>query len=505
MFLRKKLNKSGVVSVQVVDKSSGKYKVLKTIGSSNSASAIKALVEEGKSYISTYAGQQEIDFNAINENTLIDLFFSGLTEVSLVGPELILGKIFDEIGFNLVPELLFRQLVISRLIYPVSKLKTVEYLYRKQGLEVSVDSIYRYMDHLHATQKDLVHKISFDHTLKILNNDLGVVFYDVTTIYFETDAQDDLRKTGFSKEGRHQNPQILLGLLVSKDGYPLAYEIFEGNKYEGHTMLPLINLFKTKYNLNNLVVVADSGLLTASNVEELINQKYEFILGARIKSEQTILKKRILESGYINGQVKEFEKNNKIRLLVSYSESRAKKDRINREKGISKLEKASSSGRLSKKNINNRGYNKFLKIEGDATICVDYSKLEEDCKWDGLKGYYTNTKLTADETINQYNNLWRIERAFRIAKTDLRIRPIYHRLQRRIEAHICISFCAYKVYKELERQLKIKLPEISAERAIEIANTISEVTFTTPYSSRKVTRLFVKHPEQEKLLKAFKN
>lgn len=141
----------------------------------------------------------------------------------------------------------------------------------------------------------------------------------------------------------------------------------------------------------------------------------------------------------------------------------------------------------------------------DATICVDYSKLEEDCKWDGLKGYYTNTKLTADETINQYNNLWRIERAFRIAKTDLRIRPIYHRVQRRIEAHICISLCAYKVYKELERQLKMKLPEFSTERAIEIANTISEVTFTTPYSLRKVTRLFVKHPEQEKLLNAFKN
>jgi len=155
--------------------------------------------------------------------------------------------------------------------------------------------------------------------------------------------------------------------------------------------------------------------------------------------------------------------------FVAQTDSRAKKDRYNREKGIRKLEKHIKSGRLTKSSINNRGYNKFLKLEGVIKVAIDKDKAELDAKWDGLKGYITNSALQKDEIIENYRHLWQIEKAFRISKTELKIRPVYHRLPRRIEAHICLSFVAYKVYKELERQLQLKQAAVSAQKAIEIA------------------------------------
>lgn len=201
----------------------------------------------------------------------------------MLGPEIILGKLFNEIGFNCIKDELFRHLVIARLVYPVSKLKTIDYLQKYKGITIQANDIYRYLDKLHSTQIKQVQEISFNHTLQLLNNVLSVVFYDVTTIYFESSDEDDLRKAGFSKDGKHNQPQILLGLLVSENGYPLDYEIFEGNTFEGHTMIPVIEAFKTKYKMQQLIVVADAGLMSNKNINELINQQYHFIIGARIK------------------------------------------------------------------------------------------------------------------------------------------------------------------------------------------------------------------------------
>lgn len=152
---------------------------------------------------------------------------------------------------------------------------------------------------------------------------------------------------------------------------------------------------------------------------------------------------------------------------------------------------------MIKSNINNRGYNKFLKLEGEITVAIDTEKLKQDTKWDGLKGYLTNTKIPKDQIIENYRHLLQIEYAFRIAKTDLKIRPIYHRLQRRIEAHICISFVAYKVFKELERQLKVKNANISANKAIEIAENIHEITFELPSGNNKISKLLLLTEEQK--------
>jgi len=300
MFVRKKPNKSGVISIQVIEKRNGQSVLVKTIGSSSDSKEIDKLYEQGKLFIKHYGGQQVLCFE--DEQELVETYFSSLQSFHLVGPELLLGKIFDEIGFNQIKDSLFRDLVITRIIYPASKLKTIDYLFKYRNEVIDVERIYRYLDKLYKKQKEQIQTISFNHTMKILQGKMSIVFYDVTTLYFESSQGDELRRTGFSKDGKHQHPQIVLGLLVSLGGYPLAYEIFEGNKFEGHTMLPVIDTFKERFKIKDLIVVADSGLLSSENIKQLEAGGYQYILGARIKSESNKLKQQILENKPANGQ-----------------------------------------------------------------------------------------------------------------------------------------------------------------------------------------------------------
>lgn len=266
-------------------------------------------------------------------------------------------------------------------------------------------------------------------------------------------SEDDLRKTGFSKDGKHQNPQIYLGLLVGLEGYAIGYDIFEGNTYEGYTLIPFLKKITVRFKLGKPVVVADAGLLSKDNLKALQTEGYQYILGARIKNESAQIKQHIQAQEWKEGKIIHLSRQDDTRLIVAYSQKRARKDQHNRQRGLSRLEKQIKRGRLTKSNINNRGYNKYLKLEGELTVKIDYQKFKDDEIWDGLKGYITNTKLTHQQIIDSYNNLWHIEKAFRMSKTDLRVRPIYHRLRHRIEAHICIAFIGYCIYKELERIL----------------------------------------------------
>lgn len=502
MFVRKKKNKSGATSIQVIQKRNGKSVLIKTIGSSAEEVQINKLYLQAKKYVQQFGGQQIFQFE--DEQQVVDAHFKALQSFRLVGPELVLGKIFDEIGFYQIADELFRHLVLTRLVYPVSKLKTTDYLYKYKSEVIDVERIYRYLDKLHSKQKEVIQQISYEHTIRILKGKPSVVFYDVTTLYFEAEQGDELRKTGFSKEGKHQHPQIVLGLLVSMRGYPLAYEIFEGNKFEGHTMLPVIDSFKTRYKLTELVVVADAGLLSNDNIAELQAKHYQYIIGARIKNETRHIQQQILANKPGNGESICLQKDEHTRLIISYAQARAVRDAANRKRGLEKLERQIASGKLTKANINNRGYNKYLLLEGEMRISINKQKYEADAQWDGLKGYLTNTQLTKEEVIENYNELWQIEKAFRISKTDLRMRPIYHRIRRRIEAHICIAFCAYKVYKELERQLAMMQSGWSVEKAIDICKTIYSVSIKTHLSETLHTRLYIEKPEQKLLLDLFK-
>ena len=501
MFVRKKINKSGKISVQIIDKSRGKYKVVKTIGSSFDQIDVEKFLANAQNWINAQKGELELDFSNSSQQILSVL--DSIESLENVGIELLLGSLFDKIGFNQIQDRIFRFLVLSRLSYPTSKLKTTDYLKKYHNIILDVNGVYRYLDKLYNKQKDQVQLISYQHTLKLFENKISIVFYDVTTMYFEIESEDELRKTGFSKEGRHQNPQIVLGLLVAKNGYPLAYEVFEGKKYEGHTMLPIINAFKTKYKITELMVVADAGLLSNDNIVELQKGVYQYILGARLKNTTEAIKKVVLGLKLRNGESIIIKGENDAKTVVSYSDARARKDAYNRERGVEKLKKQISSGKLGKKNINNRGYNKFLVIKNEVDIALDQEKVNIDKKWDGLKGYVTNSSLSKEEIIENYNHLWQIEKAFRISKTDLKVRPIYHRVQRRIEAHLCITFTAYKIYKELERQLKINESKLSPEKAIDIAKTIMAVTIIHPVTKIKFKKNLILTQEQKYLAEMF--
>ncbi|HVX00432.1 MAG TPA: IS1634 family transposase [Candidatus Babeliaceae bacterium] len=434
-------------------------------------------------------------------DTIVEHVFEALQNASIrtVGPEIIFGKIYDHIGFGAIKEDLFRHLVIARLAFPLSKLKTIEYIYRYLGVSLDLDAIYRFLDKLNNKLKDQVEQIAFANTQLVLGGNISVVFYDMTTLYFETSDEDDLRKTGFSKDGKHQCPQIYLGLLVGIGGYAIGYDIFEGSIYEGHTLIPFLEKIATKFNLGKPVVVADAGLLSNDNIRALEVKNYQYIIGARLKNEPEKIKRKILQRKLADGEIMHIDKSSNTRLIIAYTSNRAAKDEENRKRGLQRLERQIKAGRLTKSNINNKGYNKYLKLQGEVTITIDYDKFNGDKEWDGLKGYITNTQLTGKQVIENYKNLWHIEKAFRMSKTDLRIRPIYHRLQRRIEAHICISFTAYCIYKELERVLYKEKSSLSIKKAAELTHNMYEITYTLPESKHTKSNLLKMDNEQAEL------
>ena len=481
MFVRGKKNKSGTISVQIIDMSSKSYRVAKTVGSSSDPDEIAYLRKKAYTIIPTLIGQTSIDFWSDSTKEFVrNLKRVKTSQVQVEGPEKVFGKIFDDIGFGAIEQDLFRHLVITRLIAPGSKLKTVDYLKRYKGISIDISKVYRFMDTLHRSLKRQVEQIAFDYTKSVLAGKISVVFYDMTTLYFESSDEDDLRISGFSKDGKAQNPQILLGLLVASNGYPIGYEIFEGNKYEGHTLIPVLEHFQQRFNLSRPIVIADAGLLSTPNIKYLRSRQYEFILGARLKNESDEIKGQILSQPLADGEFTVIKIADDLRLVVSYSEKRAKNDLKNRERGLKRLERSLNKGKLTKSHINNRGYNKYLRLEGDISITIDYDKFNSDNKWDGLKGYLTNTKLSAKDIIENYNQLWQIEKAFRISKTDLKIRPIYHRIRSRIEAHICIAFVAYTIYKEVEKRLADRNIPLSPARVAELTKTMYTIKIRIP-------------------------
>lgn len=490
MFVRKKKNPSGNVSVQIIDKSKGRYFVIKTIGSSADPLTIESLFVKGRQWINNHLGEQdifEVYDKEVEERQVAEYLLSNIENILLNGVQIILKEVFKLTGFDAIEDTMFRQLVIARLSQPMSKASTVEYLKSHFDEDAQLHRIYRYLDKLYNTQQEKIQQISVEHTRRILGGKIGLLFYDVTTLYFEADYSDELRETGYSKDGKHSQPQVVLGLLVSKDGYPLSYSVFNGSQYEGRTMLPVVEDFVQRFNLDDFIIVADSGLMSQSNVALLESGSYKYIIGARIKNESNEVKTWILSQEKKDGEFSETTKG-LARLIVGYSDNRARKDRYNREKGVKRLEKAYKSGNITKENINKRGYNKFLDISDNVKIVINQDKINQDQQWDGLKGYLTNTGLPAKEVFEQYNGLWSIERAFRITKGTLEMRPMFHFTPKRIQAHVCICFVAYKIYKELERVLKNSHINMSVDKVIDIAKTITTIKINLPKSKNTLTQ-----------------
>ena len=501
MFVRKIKNRSGSTSVQIISKDQGRYKVIKTLGTSHDPDEIERLWLHGQSLVhKTDPSQRELFALYTQADHIVQNHVStlGNSNVHTIGPELIFGTLFDRMGFNEISDPLFRHLVITRLAYPGSKLKTVDYLFRYQGTNLSVSGLYHALDRLYNRYKVQAEEIVYRHTCTRVTT-IAAMFYDVTTLYFEAEDEDDLRKIGYSKDGKFEHPQITLGLLVGEGGFPIGYDVFEGNKFEGHTLLPVLSRYEKIYGFGRPVVVADAAMLSSSNLKELAEEHYQFVLGARIKNESEALRQEIIKKALRMkaGDKIIVEREDGTKIIVTYSERRAHHDRKNREKGLLRLARQIKSGYLTKQNLNKRGYNKFLVLDGDTRVRLDEEKIASDELWDGLKGYLTNTELEADKVIEHYSHLWRIERAFRISKTDLRVRPIYHYRKRRIEAHLCIAFVAYAIYKELEHLLEKEGIDMSAKRAAELTHTMYELEYRLPDSKVRQKQILSMTDEQK--------
>jgi len=502
VFIRKNKNRSGSVSVQVVLKTGGAYRVVKTFGSSSDPNVVARLVSAAQDFIYNPHNVAPLFATASTTDTAIQNFVRSLANADIrrVGPELIFGALFDRIGFSSIESILFRHLVIARLVHPASKLKTVDYLQRYHGTRVTEDAIYKFLDRFQKKYKATAERIAYEHTKKTLGT-ISIVFYDMTTLYFEAEDEDDLRKKGWSKDGKPDCPQIMMALLTGHGGFPIGYDLFEGNTWEGGTLVPMLKKLAEKYQFEKPVVVADAAMLSKKNLAELSAAGYSFIVGGRIKNESEKTKQALLEKTRTcaNEATVELHRDDGTRLIVSFSEKRQKKDARNREKGLEKLRRRITAGKLAKEHLNNRGYTKFLTMEGDVAVSIDEDKVADDARWDGLKGYVTNSALPKAEVIERYGDLWQIEYAFRISKTDLRIRPVFHYKRRRIEAHLCIVFVAYVLWKELERLLKKSGIDMSAKRAGELTHTMYAIEHTLPHSQKRERVHLQMDPEQELL------
>lgn len=505
MFINRSKNKSGTVSVHVLQKRGRNNVLVKSFGSSRDEKEIERMVEQARIYIQQQTGTFYNLFNQPPEQDIED-FVDGLSnsQISVEGPEVIFGKLFDYVGYGEIGGL-FRPLVLSRLVAPGSKLKTVDYLWRYNGVSYDINKVYRYLDKLcdrdnrRADIKDRIEQITFAHSATAMGGCIDVVFYDITTLYFEAADEDDLRRTGYSKDGKFDCPQVLLGLLVTREGLPVSYEIFEGDLSEKKTFIPLLKRAQEKFGFPSPIVVADAGLLSRKNIEDLVADGYEYILGARLKNENSNVKRKVLDLKLTDGQVASIKTDDGLRVVVSFTEKRRKKDAFNRARGLKRLQDKVVSGKVSKKHINNRGYNKYLRLKGETTISIDMEAFEQDAAWDGIKAYVTNTKLSDEEVRSNYHNLWYIERAFRMNKTDLQIRPMYHRLRNRIEGHICICFCAYVLQLEIERLLKGANSGLTINRARELVKTMYALTYTKPGHTKPSKVMLRMNPEQQEL------
>jgi transposase len=390
----------------------------------------------------------------------------------------IYGELFDELGYRGVFKNparqtscvnTFRDIVLARIANPRSKRASVDMLEEDFGVKIDLNKVYRMMDGLTEESIARVNEITYKNTRGLFNEKIDVIFFDATTIYFESFEEDDLKGFGYSKDLKFNQAQVLLSLMVTKDGLPIGYKLFSGSTYEGHTLLPILKEVKTKYNLDKVIFVADRGMFNEDNLSELEDNGFEYIVGARLKNMNDAIKGkivsqsnyRVIKEGF---KIAQFDVESGRRLVVSYKESRARKDAHDRLTAIEKLKKKLGKSKNQKDYLSNYGYKKYLKITGTSSIELNAEKIESDSTWDGLHGVITNAQVVSDEEIlAQYNNLWNVEEAFRITKHDLKARPVFHWVPERIRAHFAICFTAYALVKHMEYRIRLQYIKLSPE------------------------------------------
>ena len=358
---------------------------------------------------------------------------------------------------------------LARISSPKSKKKTAQELSLDYDLDIPLEKIYRMMDHL-ANSEEILKKKVTQSTLKLFKEEVDILFYDVTTLYFESFEEDELRSFGFSKDCKFKETQIVLALITNNEGFPISYEIFPGNTFEGKTLLTSIDSLKNRFDVKNIFLAADRGMFGRENLLKLESVGIKYVVSAPLKKLKSEIKRKILTEDFSPGVVsnelhwiKEYSYEKK-RLIVSYSGKRARKDQKERERQVERLLSKAKDGKVKMKElIKNNGNKKFIRVVKDEAK-INYEKIEEDSRWDGLHGVISNhSEKTAIELLEKYRGLWNIEAAFRVNKHDLKMRPIFHWKPNRIKAHIGICYLAYALICHVKKRLKNSGLEISLE------------------------------------------
>jgi transposase len=413
----------------------------------------------------------------------------------------IYGKLYSELGLSKIfshPSRvkssveIFKHIVFSRIANPESKRATVTNLSSQFGVSLNLDQVYRMMDKLDDKAISKLNDLAYQETSQLFKEKIDVIFFDATTLYFESFTEDEFKRNGYSKDLKFNQPQVVLALMVTTGGLPIGYQAFSGDTFDGNTLLPALRELKGKYALNKVVFVADSGMFNKANLLQLEEEEFDYIVGARIKNVSATLKEHILDKSQYHPlspqsevTVARFEDKGRI-LVVSYSPKRARKDAHDREKGIEKLRIKLSKTGTTRSQLSNRGYRKYLELDNTCNdkITINEEKLAEAHVWDGLKGFVISqsSSLSNEEILKQYNNLWQVEQSFRVSKHDLKIRPIYHWKPRRVKAHLAISFVAYLLVRHLEYRVRLQYKKLSP--AV-IQQLLLSVQTTLLYSKEK--------------------
>lgn len=497
MFIRALRNKVGHTAIQVVEKVNRRNHIVKHIGTARSPLELSQLRERARRFID----QQRINAGVIS---LFDSRFNQSELASMLG-RLQFTHAFDTVTYRFLhffyrkmgldgcTNPCFGDLVIARIVAPASKRKTRDILETRFGKRYSLPTLYRTLRI--ASRLDYHRKIERQiHTFITVSmkEALTVVFFDVTTLYFEAADEDDLRKHGFSKDGKPQQPQIMIGLAITASGMPLLVRMFEGNTFEGHTMLPCIEEVMKVCKSSDIVVVADSAMISQDNMQSLETKRLRYIVGARLASLPASMLSTINRSiprtdgAHIRISL---EGSSRV-LIVSYSATRAAKDKSDKEKQVMKAQEV-----LKHPDRATRRY-KFLTNQG-YVYTLNEQLIRKAQLLEGLKGYVTNaTDLPDAQVIEKYASLWKVERSFRMSKSDLQARPVFHTRRESIEAHLLIVFTALAVsrYVEIVAGTTIQLVTI-------ILNQVKEIIVEDPSTGHTVSKFTNLTEKAKQLLK----
>jgi transposase len=350
-------------------------------------------------------------------------------------------------------------MTLNRLCDPCSKRGLLLWQEETYGVtSFELHHYYRAMDYL-IEHKERIEQTVFSRMRDLFCQDVDVVLFDTTSLVYYGEGEPESEKTankdvkeenqpllarGFSKDHRSDLKQIVVGVMMSKDGIPLAHEVFSGNTNDVSCFSQVIDQLAGKYKIGKVVLVGDRGMISQKNIQYLNDHGYQYILGYRMRTipkhdRYNILAKADLKKIRKDLQWKEVLYNDQ-RLLVCYNPERAKLDAAKREEILERIQAKIKDGSILSI-VDNANYKKFLKIEGKKPK-LDPEQVERDEWYDGVYVLTSNTNLKGQQIIDSYKDLWQVEHAFRALKTELETGPIYHWKDDRIRAHVMVCFLA---------------------------------------------------------------